>query len=245
MRGSILFAAFRHGRKRFALSLKRMKIEREKKKRNFGRSVILKMSGRPLEKIRVLFTPPDFFINFGSTPIFQLFEALFWPKRWPKMLKFYPPQKLAIFWGRRLEDVRFYPMLNFGHFWPPSLVTLFTFKNVNNPKHLHTYTPQPENSKRAHLSVPALQTPPKFHEKTPRERRQNEISGGREQNKREILGSPPVRAPTKNKIGQMWSGQIRSTKIGQIRPNEDGQMQPVNFGQMWYWPNSVWPNVAK
>ena len=32
------------------------------------------------------------------------------------------------------------------------------------------FTRQPENSKRAHLSAPALQTPPKFHEKTPRER---------------------------------------------------------------------------
>ena len=41
-------------------------------------------------------------------------------------------------------------------------------------------TRQPENSKRAHLRVPALQTPPKFNEKTPRERRKNEISGGRE-----------------------------------------------------------------
>ena len=49
-------------------------------------------------------------------------------------------------------------------------------------------TRQPENSKRAHLSVPALQTPPKFNEKTPRERRKNEISGGREQKKSEILG---------------------------------------------------------
>ena len=29
------------------------------------------------------------------------------------------------------------------------------------------FTQQPENSKRAHLSVPVLQTPPKFHEKTP------------------------------------------------------------------------------
>ena len=29
------------------------------------------------------------------------------------------------------------------------------------------FTRQPENSKRAHLSAPALQTPPKFHEKTP------------------------------------------------------------------------------
>ena len=116
------------------------------------------------------------------------------------------------------------------------------------------FTRQPENSKRAHLSAPALQTPPKFHEKTPRERTTNEISGGREQKKREILGSPPfvpptlralplrappLRAPTKNKIGQMRSGQIRSTKIGQIRPNKDGQMRPVNFGQMWYWPSVV------
>ena len=60
-------------------------------------------------------------------------------------------------------------------------------------------TRQPENSKRAHLSVPALQTPPKFHEKTPRVRRNNEISGGREQKKREILGphpsAPTLRAP--------------------------------------------------
>ena len=58
------------------------------------------------------------------------------------------------------------------------------------------------------------------------------------------FGPPLLQAPTKNKIGQMWSGQIRSTIIGQIRPNKDGQMQPVNFGQMWYWPNSVWPNAV-
>ena len=62
-----------------------------------------------------------------------------------------------------------------------------------------------ENSKRAYLNVPALQTPSKFHERTPRERRKNEISGGREKKKREILGPPPfgphpsaptLRAPT-------------------------------------------------
>ena len=43
---------------------------------------------------------------------------------------------------------------------------------------------QPENSKRAHLRVPALQTPPKFHEKTPkereRERKKKNENGGRE-----------------------------------------------------------------
>ena len=41
------------------------------------------------------------------------------------------------------------------------------------------FTEQPENSKRAHLSAPALQTPPKFHEKTPREI-QKERKQGRE-----------------------------------------------------------------
>ena len=55
------------------------------------------------------------------------------------------------------------------------------------PPGFHTTAREP---KRAHLSVPALQTPPKFHEKTPRERRMNEISGGKEKKKSEILGGP-------------------------------------------------------
>ena len=38
------------------------------------------------------------------------------------------------FLGRPLKDV----MVNFGHFRAPSLVTLLTFKNVINPKHLNT-----------------------------------------------------------------------------------------------------------
>ena len=64
-----------------------------------------------------------------------------------------------------------------------------------------------------------FKTPPKFHEKTPREGRKNEISGGREKKKREISGPPKIQAPTpsgptlpshqKLKIGQMRSGQIR------------------------------------
>ena len=58
------------------------------------------------------------------------------------------------------------------------------------------FTRQPENSKRAHLRVPALQTPPKFHEKTPREREKKSDDGGRRvKKKREILG-PRLRAPT-------------------------------------------------
>ena len=61
------------------------------------------------------------------------------------------------------------------------------------------FTRQPENSKRSHLSPPALQTPAKFHKKTPRERQQERKWGGRGEKKREILGPPPfgvVRGPT-------------------------------------------------
>ena len=55
------------------------------------------------------------------------------------------------------------------------------------------FTRQPENSKRAHLSAPALQTPPKFHEKTPREGRRTNFAAGEGKKKREILGLPPFR----------------------------------------------------
>ena len=33
------------------------------------------------------------------------------------------------------KDVRFHAILNVGHFWAPSLVTLLTFQNVINPEH--------------------------------------------------------------------------------------------------------------
>ena len=57
--------------------------------------------------------------------------------------------------------------------------------------HRRGFTRKPENSKRAHSRVPALQTPPKFHEKTPRERKKkSENGGGRGKKKREILGGP-------------------------------------------------------
>ena len=39
--------------------------------------------------------------------------------------------------------------------------------NVNVSPSRRGFTRQPENSKRVHLSAPALQTPPKFNEKTP------------------------------------------------------------------------------
>ena len=51
------------------------------------------------------------------------------------------------------------------------------------------FTQQPENSKRAHLSAPALQTPPKFHQKNPERGRKERILR-REEKKSEILGGP-------------------------------------------------------
>ena len=54
-------------------------------------------------------------------------------------------------------------------------------------------TRQPENSKRAHFR--ALQTPPKLHEKTPRETQKERNGGGRGKKKREILGPHPSGAP--------------------------------------------------
>ena len=57
-------------------------------------------------------------------------------------------------------------------------------------------TRQPENSKRAHFRAPALQTPPKFHEKTPRERKKKENCGGRREKKARNYGLPTLRGST-------------------------------------------------
>ena len=45
------------------------------------------------------FTPPDFFVNFGPTLLFQLLEALFWLKRRPTILNFYPTRNFGHFWA--------------------------------------------------------------------------------------------------------------------------------------------------
>ena len=67
-------------------------------------------------------------------------------------------------------------------------------------------TRQPENSKRAHLSAPALQTPPKFHEKDPQKTRTNFVVGEGKK-KHEILSPPPfgLHHDTRN-VGQKWIG---------------------------------------
>ena len=57
------------------------------------------------------------------------------------------------------------------------------------------FTRQPKNSKRAHFTAPAIQTPPKFHEKHPERHRNSETVAGKGKKKSEILGPPPFGAP--------------------------------------------------
>ena len=52
---------------------------------------------------------------------------------------------------------------------------------------------QPENSKRAHQRVRALQTPPKFHKKTPRERKKAKMEAGEGRKKERNFGPPTFR----------------------------------------------------
>ena len=61
-----------------------------------------------------------------------------------------PPCSLLTKPFGNFKDVRFYPILNFGHFGSPSLVTLLTIQNVINtqtPEHLNGHKPfSPKNT---------------------------------------------------------------------------------------------------
>ena len=83
---------------------------------------------------------------------------------------------------------------NFAFFPSPATISFF-FSLSLGVFSCRGFTRQPENSKRAHLRVLALQTPPKFHEKTPREREKKNENGSGRGKKREILGPPPFGAP--------------------------------------------------
>ena len=97
-------------------------------------------------------------------------------------------------------------------------------------------TRQPDNSKRAHLSAPALQTPPKFNEKTPREGRQKRIL---RREKDEILG--PHRSGPHN-FGAIFFWVWPHTVWGPtITPKKDWPkiglarigLAKIGFGQNW------------
>ena len=107
------------------------------------------------------------------------------------------------------------------------------------------FTRQPENSKRAHLSVPALQSPPKIHQKTLGEKdKKNEIGAGEGKKSAKFWGpqpsgshpsgpSPfweraqrgPPRPTPQWRDGWAIVGQLRLAKVGQ---NLFGQSR---FGQ--------------
>ena len=143
----------------------------------------------------------------------------------------------------------FFPLLgvfswNFGGVfegWGPEMFTFGLSGCRVKPR--RGFTRQPENSKRAQLSVRRF----KHHQNStrrPTERRKNEISGGREKKARNFrphffwvrappLRPHPFRAPTPSqkklaKWGLAKFGQQILAKFDQI-----------NFGQMWYWPNSA------
>ena len=63
------------------------------------------------------------------------------------------------------------------------------------PRSRRGFTRQPENSKRAHLRAPALQTPPKFHEKTPREKEERMKFPEGERKKRAKFWAPHPSGP--------------------------------------------------
>ena len=58
---------------------------------------ILAIFGLPLKDVWG-FTPPEILANFGPTPLFQLLEAFFCPKRRPKILNFHPTPNCGHFW---------------------------------------------------------------------------------------------------------------------------------------------------
>ena len=90
-----------------------------------------------------------------------------------------------------------------------------------------------ENSKRAHLRVPALQTSPKFNEMTPRETKRGKMGAGGKK-KRKILGLPPfgptLRGPTLRAPPFLGLGPI-------LRAPPHTQIQ---MG----WPKLDWPKLV-
>ena len=75
---------------------------------------------------------------------------------------------------------------------PATFCTLYTFGLLS----CETFTRQPENSKGAHLRVPALQTPPKCHEKTSKRGKNERKIVAEEGKKARNFGPPHPSAPS-------------------------------------------------
>ena len=93
-----------------------------------------------------VFYPTRNFRQFWTDPTFSAVRSTFLAEEEAQNVEILPNPKFWPFLGCLLKDVRFYSMLNFGHFWPPSLVTLLSFQNVINFQHLNTRTPEHLNT---------------------------------------------------------------------------------------------------
>ena len=81
--------------------------------------------------------------------------------------------------------------------WDPPMCTFglsgWSYRTSSVFEGRRGFTRQPENSKRAHQRVRALQTPPKFHKKTPRERKKAKMEAGEGRKKERNVGPPTFR----------------------------------------------------
>ena len=112
------------------------------------------------------------------------------------------------------------------------------------------FTRQPENSKHAHFKAPALQTPPKFNERTPKETEERKIIVAGEGNKSAkfwdshpsglhfcIRPKRPKSVWTKSGLGQKWSGP----KV--VRFGAGQKWSP--FGAIWVVQNRAQSGLGK
>ena len=113
------------------------------------------------------------------------------------------------------------------------------------------FTRQSENSKRVHLSVPTLQTSPKFHEKTPqREKKEWNFWREREQKARNC-GSPTLRVPSLRAPNPSWPPPFVAPTFRCPYPSGPNffWVWAPPFGAMTYtqiqmdWPKLDWPKL--
>ena len=101
----------------------------------------------------------------------------------------------------------------------PKFRSFFHSPAASGPPGLHTTTRELQS---AHLSAPALQTQPKFHEKTKQERetKRAKMRAG-EGKKREILGPPPFGPPL---FGPqpLWAPTLRAPTLSGLGPHPTG-----------------------
>ena len=107
------------------------------------------------------------------------------------------------------------------------------------PKGRRGSTRQPENSKRAHLSAPALQTPPKFHEKTNKRGRMKTVAGEGKKSAK-FWASHPSAPPLFLCLGLHLSGPYPLWSKNSTSKNwPKSKLAEVENGRSRNWPKST------